>query len=185
MTQSQQIRRRWLYRLCALAVLMVLSVVLVFVLQDRATATSTDNEMLKFNHQKHVAAGTECVFCHPGTINGPVATLPSLAKCMGCHQNVQVTNKEGQANVDILMRHWEENIPLRWEKTHDQPDFVYFTHQPHIAAEVNCENCHGDVSQKTVAYPAYRINMGFCLNCHRQQSPEKVTRLESCSTCHQ
>ena len=185
MTQPQQIRRRWLYRLCALAVLMVLSAALVFVLQDRATATTTADEMLKFNHQKHVAAGAECVFCHPGVINGPVAGLPSLAKCVGCHQNVQVTSEEGQANVDILMQHWEENIPLRWEKTHDQPDFVYFSHQPHLAAGVNCENCHGDVSQMTMARPAYRINMGFCLHCHRQQSPEKVTRLESCSTCHQ
>ncbi len=193
MKKVRQVRRRWLYRLCAFAVLMALSAVLVFVLQDRATATTTADETLKFTHQKHVAAGVQCVFCHPGTLNGPVATLPSLAKCVGCHENVQVSGEEakarstssGQANVAILMSHWEEGVPLRWEKTHDQPDFVYFTHQPHIAAGVNCENCHGDVSQKTVARPAYRINMGFCLDCHREQSPEKVSRLEGCATCHQ
>jgi hypothetical protein len=27
--------------------------------------------------------------------------------------------------------------------------------------------------------------MGFCLSCHRRQDPEKVKRLETCSTCHQ
>ena len=76
--------------------------------------------------------------------NGPVATLPSLAKCVGCHRNVQVTSDEGQASVDVLMQHWDEGVPLRWEKTYEQPDFVYFTHRPHIAAGVNCEDCHGD-----------------------------------------
>jgi hypothetical protein len=74
--------------------------------------------------------------------------------------------------------------PLRWVKTYDQPDFVYFSHRPHVVAGVNCEVCHGDVSQMTVVRQAYRINMGFCLHCHRQQEPEKVERLISCATCH-
>jgi hypothetical protein len=30
----------------------------------------------------------------------------------------------------------------------------------------------------------YNLNMGFCLDCHKQQAPEKVARLIDCSTCH-
>ena len=184
MTQTLPIRRGWLHRAFAAILLALLLLVLIIVLQRQAAAESTADEMIKFNHQKHVAAGAQCIFCHPGVLNGPVAALPSLAKCMGCHQNVQVSGEEGQVGVEVLKKHWEEEIPLRWEKTHDQPDFVYFTHRPHIVAGVNCENCHGDVSQKTVARPAYRINMGFCLHCHRQQPTEKLSRLTACITCH-
>jgi hypothetical protein len=204
MSQIQRARcaqRRLRQRMIFALLLLLLSVLVFIILQGRAgdglladvaIAKSPADETIRFNHQKHVAAGAQCIFCHPGVLDGPVATLPSLAKCVGCHQNIQVTSGEGevtvansgQAGVDILMRHWEEGIPLRWEKTHDQPDFVYFTHQPHVTAGVNCESCHGDVGQKTVARPAYRINMGFCLHCHRKQSPQKTSRLVSCSTCH-
>ncbi len=177
--------RRFSRQMVVVIALACVFVLLIVALRGQAAAESPTDEILKFNHQKHVAAGVQCVFCHPGALNGPVATVPSVAKCVGCHQNVEVSGEEGQANVAILMNHWEEGVPLRWEKTHDQPDFVYFTHQPHIAAGVNCENCHGDVSQKTVARPSYRINMGFCLDCHREQSPEKVTRLVGCANCHQ
>ena len=186
-------RKRTLRRASGTALLLLLLAIAIMALENRAAATTTTDEMITFNHQKHIAAGAQCVFCHPGVLNGPVATIPSLAKCMGCHQNIEISNSEGevpltntgQVGIDVMMRHWEEGAPLRWEKTHDQPDFVYFTHQPHIAAGVNCESCHGDVSQMTVARPAYRINMGFCLHCHRRQSPEKISQLVGCSNCHQ
>ncbi|MFQ5856247.1 MAG: cytochrome c3 family protein, partial [Anaerolineae bacterium] len=148
-----------------------------------------------FSHQKHVEAGTQCVFCHAGVLNGAVAGLPSVAKCMGCHQNVQVSDEQDQPDVDMLVRMWEEGRPLRWAKVNDQPDFVYFSHRPHVANGVSCEACHGDVSHMDIARPVYNVNMGFCLDCHRQQAPEKasalkgfqarrVERLVDCKTCH-
>jgi hypothetical protein len=182
MTQAQPIRWRRLRWALAAALLVLLFVALLLTWRGQAGAAAGDP--LRFSHQKHVAAGVPCVFCHPGALNGPVASVPSVQKCVGCHQNIQVTSEEGQADVDLLMQLWTEGQPLRWVKTYDQPDFVYFSHQPHISAGVNCEACHGDVSQMTVVRQAYRINMGFCLHCHRQQGPEKVERLVSCATCH-
>ena len=152
--------------------------------QGRASAETPAEDSLRFTHQKHVAAGVPCVFCHPGVLHSPVAGIPSLAKCAGCHQNIQVTSAEGQAQVDILMEHWDKGVPLRWAKVNDQPDFVGFTHRPHIAAGVYCEACHGEVGKMAMARPAYRINMGFCLACHTQQAAEKQDRLTSCATCH-
>jgi hypothetical protein len=103
---------------------------------------------------------------------------------VGCHQNVQVSSEKGRQDIKVLLELWEMDRPLRWEKVNDQPDFVYFAHRPHIAAGVNCENCHGNVSEMAMARQAYRINMGFCLDCHRQQEPEEVERLVQCATCH-
>jgi hypothetical protein len=131
-----------------------------------------------------VEAGANCVYCHPGVMTGPVAGIPSTAKCMGCHRSVQVS-EDKQEKVDVLLANWEAGTPLRWMKTFDQPDYVYFSHQPHIAAGVACESCHGNVGELTHLEQSIRHNMGFCLNCHRQQEPEKVKRLETCSTCHQ
>lgn len=119
MSQAQLVPyvRHRLRQQIAFAVLFLLLSTLVFViLRGQVVAKSSADEMIAFNHRKHVAAGAQCVFCHPGVLNGPVASLPSLAKCVGCHQNVQVTSERGeitvagsgQAGVDILMRHCEE-----------------------------------------------------------------------------
>jgi hypothetical protein len=175
---------RWaLLATLVVAALAVLGLAWLFA-QGRASAGTPAEDTLRFTHQKHVAAGVPCVFCHPGVLDRPVAGIPSLAKCVGCHQNIQVASAEGQAGVDVLMEHWDKGIPLRWPKVNDQPDFVYFSHRPHIAAGVYCEACHGNVGQMAVARPAYRINMGFCLACHTQQAAEKQGRLTSCATCH-
>jgi hypothetical protein len=177
-------QRPWLRRVVAATVLILVSLLLVVSLRGGAAAVSPADEMIRFNHSKHVAASVQCLYCHPGALNGAVAGLPSLEKCMGCHRSVEISSENGQAYVDVLVRHWEEGLPLRWEKTYDQPDFVTFNHRPHIANRVNCENCHGDVGSMATVREAYRINMGFCLHCHRRQPAEKVLRLESCATCH-
>lgn len=184
MTQVLSLQRRPRRWMLAAILTALLLVPLVLVWRGRAAASDPAGESIKFNHKKHLTAEIPCLFCHPGALNGPVASLPSLNKCIGCHQNVQIESEKGRADGAILFEHWEQGTPLRWIKTYDQPDFVYFSHRPHIAAGVNCENCHGDVSQMEVVHPAYRINMGFCLNCHQKQAADKQTRLRNCSTCH-
>jgi hypothetical protein len=185
MTGRHEARRKGLRRALFIVLPLLLLAALAPTLQNRVTAESSSDETIEFNHKKHSDAGVQCLFCHPGALNGIVASIPSVQKCVGCHQNIHVTSEEGQAAADTLMRIWEEGRPLQWPKITDLPDFVYFSHQPHISAGKSCENCHGDVSQMTMARPARRINMGFCLkNCHRHQEPEKRERLMDCATCH-
>ena len=183
MTEPQsRYRRQFVLFLAATGLLVLLAVIVSW--QNARLARAAERETLPFNHRVHVAAGAQCVYCHPGVLYGPVAGIPSTAKCMGCHTNVQV--REGaQATVEILLQHWSDGRPLQWEKTFDQPDFSYFSHRPHIVAGVACESCHGDVSSMARLEQTIRLNMGYCLGCHRDQSPEKVKRLETCSTCHQ
>lgn len=193
MTATYRTRRSKQRRALALSLPAILLVALVLSLQPApaaavpsAAAETPLETTIKFNHEKHLAADVPCLFCHSGAINGAVATIPSVQKCVGCHQNIDVTSPEGRATVEQLMQRWEEGQPLIWPKIVDLPDFVYFSHRPHLAAGKNCERCHGDVSQMEMARPAYRINMGFCLqNCHRHQDAEKRVRLMDCATCHQ
>ncbi len=86
-----------------------------------------------------------------------------------------------------LVEYVESGQPIPWVPVFIQPDFVYFNHRPHIAAGLNCETCHGEVSRMAIPHRIPRQNMGWCLDCHRQQAGddhEKLTRLLDCATCH-
>jgi hypothetical protein len=192
MTDSKEPRPgRWRRALVACLVLLVLAGVALtaawlVAAEARSPAQAAEEPSITFNHRRHLAADVPCVFCHPGAINGPVASIPSVQKCVGCHQNIEVISASGQATVGTVLQMWAEGRPLEWPSIVDMPDFVYFNHRPHLAAGRNCEYCHGDVSQMAMAREAFRINMGFCLeNCHRHQDPEKRERLMDCATCHQ
>jgi c(7)-type cytochrome triheme protein len=99
---------------------------------------------------------------------------------MGCHAIIATDN----AAVKTLAGYWERCQPIPWVRVNRQPDFVYFSHQAHLGAGINCETCHGDVGNMTVARPVVKMDMGWCLDCHLKQPAENVTRLADCLTCH-
>ena len=76
----------------------------------------------------------------------------------------------------------QQNIP--WVRVNLQPDFVFFDHQPHLGASLNCETCHGAVGQMDVTRQTIKMDMGWCLECHVNQPEEKVARLADCLACH-
>jgi NAD-dependent SIR2 family protein deacetylase len=57
---------------------------------------------------------------------------------------------------------------------HDLPDFVYFDHSIHVNKGVGCETCHGRVDDMPLMRQASRLQMSWCLECHR--NPEKFIR---------
>ncbi len=136
---------------------------------------------INFPHSTHVGLGAQCTFCHPGVNWGPTAGVPSISKCWGCHQQIQKQSPE----LVKLAGYVERNEPIPWVPVALQPDFVHFNHQPHIAAGVACETCHGDIASMRTAEPQAGQNMGWCLDCHKTMRPEKVEHLvNDCSTCH-
>lgn len=140
---------------------------------------------IQFPHQRHVALGIQCLYCHPGAWRGAAAGLPSQTKCWGCHQQLEITKTS--TKLQPLVQAVKDNQPLKWVPVVIVPDFVHFNHRPHIAAGVNCEDCHGDMSKVDIAQNPQTFNMGFCLKCHRQRTqdnPELRIKLTDCGTCH-
>ena len=138
---------------------------------------------IQFNHDLHLGFGVQCLYCHPGAWKGPSAGLPTQTKCWGCHQQIQVKNTDQQKLKDAVLK----GEPIQWVPVFILPDFVYFNHRPHIAAGVNCETCHNELSRMSVAEPRKNLNMGWCLDCHRARSADDEvlrTRLIDCGTCH-
>ena len=119
-----------------------------------------------FDHRVHVANnGLDCQLCHAYARRGPVAGLPPVARCAGCHRFVA---SEAPA-VEELMARFEAGEPLAWTRVHHLPDYVRFTHKRHVRAGVSCQTCHGDVGAMRTVEQVAPLTMGWCVGCHEQR----------------
>ena len=101
---------------------------------------------IQFPHSLHVGLGIQCLYCHPGALRGPSPGIPTETKCWGCHQQIPIQGTE----LPKLASYVQSGKPIDWVPVAQVPDFVHFVHRPHIAAGLNCEVCHGNVSKMTV-----------------------------------
>ena len=140
-----------------------------------------------FNHSKH--AGTyqiDCQYCHTGVTYSKAAGVPSISTCRNCHATVAVDKPK----IEKLNKLWENKQPVEWVRVHNLPDHVRFSHSVHVKAlslkdqptKESCKTCHGDVANMKVISQQTSLNMGFCVNCHRENI-DKGAKTD-CSTCH-
>jgi Class III cytochrome C family len=151
---------RWLILLCALG-----------------AATALAEQPVLFPHNKHVALGMSCLDCHPGADKRAAAGLPSVRKCMLCHEKLATDKPE----VKKVREYAARRIEIPWERVYQfSPSaLVKFRHAPHFRARIDCTTCHGDVAKETVAQPLVKHTMGTCLDCHRQRHAT-----QDCAACH-
>lgn len=145
-------------------------------MQNSIVAGYVPDQPLPFSHKLHAGERQiACQFCHSGARRSASAVVPGLDTCMGCHQ-VVATDREP---IKQLKDHWDRKDPIQWIKVHDLPDHVRFSHKPHVAANMSCESCHGDVKNMEKLGQWAPLQMGWCLTCHKErQAPI------SCQTCH-
>ncbi len=154
--------------------------------QAQAAAEPTPTPLvLPFSHRVHAQEiGIDCLFCHSQALRAPQADLPSLRKCMVCHEYITLDESEAQAEVAQLKEAYDKGLRVQWPDVYKQPDFVYFSHRPHVTHGVACETCHGDVKSMDLVVKQVEMDMGFCLDCHLQQPEDEKERLIECMTCH-
>jgi hypothetical protein len=131
-----------------------------------------------FPHNVHVANKVGCTeYCHESVVQGPVAGLPSVKICMGCHTSIATD----RPLIKQLADHQEKGVDLAWQRVYGYTAqaHVRFNHAPHIRAKVDCSTCHGNVAEQTVAERVVDLNMGFCVNCHKEKKASN-----DCLTCH-
>jgi len=148
-----------------------------------AQTQQSPEQPIEFPHNRHVGLGVQCLYCHPGAWKGASSGLPTQSKCWGCHQQIEKQTPELAKLKDYV----ESGESIPWVPVAIVPDYVKFNHRPHIAASLNCETCHGEVGQMTVAVQYKEMNMGWCLNCHLERAGENeelATKLTDCTTCH-
>ena len=132
---------------------------------------------IPFPHNRHVSLGLECLDCHSTADTRAAAGMPSVRRCMLCHEKL-ATDKPGVKKVrDYAARKLE--IPWVRVYSFSPSALVQFRHAPHYRAKIDCTTCHGEVAKGTLAEAVVTHNMGTCLTCHRQR---KAT--EDCVACH-
>lgn len=167
--------RRWF--LGILILVMIVGILVIFLNQRQALGAP--HQPIAYSHKTHVQAGIQCLYCHSEASRSPIAGVPSLQKCMGCHSTIATESEQ----IKDLKSNYEHEESISWNRVNDQPDFVYFSHQPHVGAGVNCETCHGDIGQMDTTRPMEKMDMGWCLKCHEKQESEKIARLVDCLIC--
>jgi hypothetical protein len=121
-----------------------------------------------YSHRLHAGQmGMDCRYCHAQIERAAHAQIPPTQVCMGCHALVLTQD----ARLAPVRASWESNQPIEWVKVHKLPEHAYFDHSPHLAAGVGCATCHGRIDQMDVVRLDKPISMGWCLECHRDPSP--------------
>jgi hypothetical protein len=121
-----------------------------------------------YSHRLHVGQmGMDCRYCHSNVETAAKAVIPPTQTCMGCHTLV----KSESARLAPVRASWKSGEPIEWVHIHKLPDHAYFDHSVHVAAAVGCVTCHGRIDEMEVVRSDQPINMGWCLDCHRNPTP--------------
>ena len=108
----------------------MLSALLLLVVQTASAA----EQPIGFSHTAHIEkASMQCTDCHEGATSRDSAGLPSIRKCMLCHQFIATDLPE----VVRLSEYWERKHEVPWERIYGfaKTAAVQFRHAPHARAE--------------------------------------------------
>ena len=144
---------------------------LLIVLPFTAHVTRQDitvEQPIQFSHEHHAGGlGIDCRYCHTSVEGSRFAGIPPTETCMTCHSQIW-TNA---AMLAPVRRSLAEGEPIRWQRVHRLPDYVYFDHSVHVAKGVGCSTCHGAVQRMQQIRQVAPLTMGWCLDCHRDPAP--------------
>lgn len=144
-------------------------------LAPRAGLKAPEQPIL-FSHKLHAGAfKIDCQYCHAGARRSAYAGIPSVKRCMGCHQVVAASKRE----VQKLHGYWKDGRAIPWERVHKVPGFVYFPHKRQLQVGLACESCHGPVQMMTDVAQVAALTTGWCISCHA----ERCGPLD-CVVCH-
>lgn len=157
--------------------LVVLAAVAYLIFSPSKYVGYAPEQPIPFNHKIHAGDNKiDCKYCHTGVETTANATVPNVSTCMNCHNIVGDSKRD---DVKKLRKYWADKKPIEWIRVHDQPDFVFFNHSRHISRGVDCSKCHGNVAEMPKVKQVESLNMGYCVNCHRENNAPN-----DCSTCH-
>jgi cytochrome c553 len=144
--------------------------------------TRGPEQPIHFPHDIHAGKlGMNCLYCHYSAEKSPIANIPPMSTCMGCHK-MAVTDRP---EIQKLTGYFERNEQIPWVEVYRLPDHVKFNHKRHVKAGIECQSCHGPVQTMRVVYQYPSLKMGWCVSCHRQNlnNPAHPASMD-CLICH-
>jgi hypothetical protein len=147
---------------------------------------------IAFPHNLHAGseegqANMNCMFCHFSAERSVDAGIPPASTCWGCHQ--VIPGRNAPQEVQKIEEYIEAGEQIPWVRIYKISDHAHFPHMRHIAAGLQCQQCHGEVQTMGVLAERSPVwggaNMGWCIDCHRQPNEEGVQQASTdCAVCH-
>lgn len=123
------------------------------------------HQPVPYSHELHAGQlGIDCRYCHNTVETSDFAALPPTQTCMNCHSHIL----KDSVKIKPLLDSYTSGMPMLWERVHDLPDYVYFSHAAHVTRGVSCVECHGRIDRMPEVYQHEPLSMGWCLTCHRE-----------------
>ena len=146
----------------------------------QAPIVESPRQPILFSHKIHAGDfKIDCQYCHADARRSTFAGLPSVKRCMGCHQIVASKDAELQKEVEKLRALWKDGKPVEWTRIHKVPGFVYFPHKRHVQVGLACQQCHGEVQAMAQLAQVAPLTMGWCVSCHAERQGPL-----DCVICH-
>ena len=208
--------RNWFTTVLILVVLLITGGVELFnrLYQVGVFEDYQPSQPIAYSHKLHAGdLGIDCKYCHHSAEKSKHAGIPSINVCMNCHKTVHegpVTKKGEIAkihkaagyNAEIKDYNKDENneriegSPIVWNKAHNLPDHVFFSHSQHVhpnTGNIDCRQCHGHVETYTLGRVSSTdeineyaktqegmdrgiieltrplLTMGWCIECHNKK----------------
>jgi len=143
---------------------------------------------VKFSHKMHAGDNKiDCMYCHFAADKGRHAGIPPTGLCMNCHTKPMKANPEEVNKIKTALASGKN---IEWVRVHNLPDFAYFNHSQHVrVGKVSCQSCHGNVQEMPVLKQEKMMNMGWCIQCHRDSGiappqDHKTAAGGNCASCH-
>ena len=132
---------------------------------------------IDFSHRLHLEKEVQCTDCHDAVERSARAGLPSINTCMICHSQIATD----RPLIKTMTEMQEKGLDLAWQRVYGYAaeSHVRFEHAPHVRAKVDCSTCHGNLAEQTVATRVVKMDMAFCVNCHKAKQASI-----DCLTCH-
>lgn len=147
-----------------------------FVVPDNLAPHAAPEQPLPFSHKAHMAMGLVCEMCHTNPEPGSLMTYPGTDTCMSCHAAIATDT----AAIRSLHALAESGHEIPWVRVYAVTPGVTWAHKPHVDAGVQCETCHGAISQAdVVSETKATVAMATCIGCHAARGAKT-----ECVTCH-
>src|SRR5215475_553391 len=131
---------------------------------------------MPFSHKKQAETGLRCSRCHTMAETEEQAGIPTASDCLQCHRKFQ---SDG-ALMRTLAELEKSGKTITWIRIYDLPDFVFFSHQTHLKARIECQTCHGPVESREALWREKEVSMKACVACHKEKGASVA-----CNYCHE
>jgi hypothetical protein len=147
---------------------------------------------LTFDHAAHLKAGADCTTCHDAARKStqasdlllPAGSAGSHPDCEPCHDIDAASRGEAKADdppsrCGTCHTGFDETVmkapaPVRFPNPH-----ILFSHKAHVDEKIQCQACHGKMTDVSLATVAQLPKMETCLVCH-----DNTFAAADCKTCH-